>query len=160
MSPVQEFLFTATLGILLIALCCLACYEMLRFAWSRLPVFTSGKRHPHIGVLMIVGTIFAVHIMNIWLFGTLYYALEYFGLGRLTGNGIDIGDYEMDFFGSLYFSAVVYSTLGLGDLTPQGAMRMITGVESLTGFILIGWTVTFTYLAMQQLWELPHRKGR
>lgn len=43
---------------------------------------------------------------------------------------------------------------------PLGSIRMITGVESLTGFLLIGWTVSFTYLAMEKFWELPHHRGK
>jgi hypothetical protein len=92
------------------------------------------------------------------LFGFVYYLLHYFSLGTLTGAAIEHGKYTFDIFGCLYFSAVIYSTLGLGDISPEGALRMITGVEALSGFILIGWTVSFTFLAMQKFWELPHRK--
>lgn len=151
----QEFLLTGLLGILLIAVCCLIIYELLRYCWNLLPHLTWP---PRLRVLAVVGSMFLAHILNIWLFGLVYYLLHHFNLGTLSGPGIERGSYTLDLFGCIYFSSVIYSTLGLGDITPGGALRMITGVEGLTGFILIGWTVSFTYLAMQKFWELPHRR--
>lgn len=150
----QEFILTGLLGAALISICCLTIYELLRHIWARL---VHAKSVPHLRILFVVWCIFAAHIANIWLFGIVYYILHYFDLGTLSGSAIEHGKYALDFFGCLYFSAVIYSTLGLGDITPIGALRMITGVEALTGFVLMGWTVSFTYLAMQKFWELPHR---
>lgn len=152
-----EFILTGLLGIVLISLCCLSVYEMLRYSWNSLPKLRSA---PHVRVLTLVACIFAAHIINIWLFGMVYFLLHYYNLGTLVGAGVTEGSFSLDLVGCLYYSSVIYSTLGLGDISPQGALRMITGVEGLTGFILIGWTVTFTYLAMQQFWELPHRKTK
>jgi hypothetical protein len=45
-----------------------------------------------------------------------------------------------------------HSTLGIGDLHPSGVMRLIAGVESLDGLVLIGWSASFTYLAMEEYW--------
>jgi hypothetical protein len=151
----QEFLLTGLLGALLIGICCINIYELLRWSWKILPTLTWP---PHLRVLAVVASMFLTHILNIWLFGFVYYLLHHFDLGTLSGNDISNGSYSLDIFGCIYYSAVVYSTLGLGDITPQGALRMITGVEGLTGFLLIGWTVSFTYLAMQTFWELPHRR--
>ena len=113
---------------------------------------------PRKRVLLVIAAVFFGHIVNIWVFGVVYYVLTEHGMGTLSGASVIRGDYVVDFFGCLYFSAVSYSTLGLGDVTPEGALRMIAGVEALTGFILIGWTVTFTYLAMEKFWNLPHRR--
>jgi hypothetical protein len=153
---VQEFLLAGLLGCFLIGICCLNVYELLRHIWNLLPTLTWP---PRMRVLAVIGSIFIIHIINIWLFGLVYYLLHYFNLGTLIGVTIQQGNYSLDVFGCMYFSAVIYSTLGLGDISPQGALRMITGVEALTGFILIGWTVSFTFLAMQHFWQLPHRKG-
>lgn len=149
----QEFLITSLLGLLLIGGCSLSIYEVLRYVWALLPKL---KTAPRLRVLMAIAFVFAGHIFNIWIFGVVYYALTQFHMGTLSGASVMRGDYIVDFFGCLYFSAVSYSTLGLGDVTPEGALRMIAGVEALAGFILIGWTVTFTYLAMEKFWELPH----
>ncbi len=151
----QEFIITSIIGILLICACSLVIYELLRFVWGRLPHMTMMPRKR---VLLVIGAVFLGHITNIWIFGVVYYLLIHYGMGTLAGGVVDKGEYAIDIFGCLYFSAVSYTTLGLGDVTPEGALRMITGVESLSGFILIGWTVTFTYLAMEKFWTLPHRK--
>ncbi len=147
-----EFLMTGAIGSLLIVICCLNLYEVLRLLWQRLPSLTLP---PRFRVLAVVGASFLVHIMNIWLFGFVYYALVYWlRIGAFGGATHEAA--APDFFGCLYFSATTYSTVGFGDLTPQGGLRMIAGVESLTGFLLIGWTVSFTFLAMEKFW-LNHR---
>lgn len=53
----------------------------------------------------------------------------------------------------VYFSVVVYTTLGLGDLVPEGAIRFLTGTEALTGSVLITWSASFTFLEMQRFWK-------
>jgi hypothetical protein len=150
----NEFLLTGLIGIALIAICGFNIYELLRLVWRRLP---DMRAHPRMRVLLVVGAVFMGHIINIWIFGAVYYALIQLGLGNLAGAAIERGDYPLDLFGCVYFSAVIYTTVGLGDITPEGWLRMITGVQGLTGFIMIGWTVSFTYLAMEKFWELPHR---
>lgn len=152
----HEFLITAMIGCLLIVVCGITVYEMLRLVWIWLPRMRS---HPRMRIFMVIICIFGVHIINIWIYGLVYYLLiEYFGLGTMIGTAIERGEYALDFFGCLYFSAVTYSTVGFGDITPEGALRMLAGVEALSGFIFIGWTVSFTYLAMEKFWALPHRK--
>lgn len=156
-SSLNEFALTGAVGALLILVCCFNLYEALRYLWKLLPKLTWL---PHFRVALVVAGSFVPHILNIWLFGLTYYLLHRFELGTLSGASIASGHYALDFFGCIYFSAVAYTTLGLGDITPEGALRMITGVEALTGFMMIGWTVSFTYLAMQQFWELPHRRRK
>lgn len=153
----HEFIITSLLGILLIGLCSLVIYEILRFVWGKLPSLTMLPRKR---VLLVIGAVFFGHIANIWIFGAVYYLLAHADMGTLSGAVITSGIYHLDFFGYLYFSAVTYSTVGFGDVTPEGALRMIAGVEALSGFILIGWTVTFTYLAMEKFWELPHGRSK
>ena len=56
-------------------------------------------------------------------------------------------------FDYVYFSAVVYSTLGFGDVVPSGMLKLFTGVEGLVGFGLITWSAAFTFLQMQRHWS-------
>jgi hypothetical protein len=146
----QEFLLSAILGVALIFVCGLITYELLRMLWKRLP---DWKIPPRQRIALVIAAIFIGHIANIWIFAFVYFALIRTNMGEFSGAVIENGTYAADFFGCLYFSAVSYSTLGLGDVTPERALRMITGVESLTGFVLIGWTVSFTYLAMEKFWQ-------
>ena len=52
----------------------------------------------------------------------------------------------------MYFSIETYTTLALGDIYPTGAIRMLAGIEALTGRVMISWTAAFTYLEMTQYW--------
>jgi Co/Zn/Cd efflux system component len=64
-----------------------------------------------------------------------------------------------DFWGYVYFSATTYSSLGIGDIVPYGAMRFITAVQVLNGLVLIGWSVSVTYFSVQKLWDM-HELGK
>nr|WP_275404784.1 potassium channel family protein [Paraglaciecola marina] len=88
------------------------------------------------------------HIIEIWIFAFAYY---------LMVHGMSWGSLEGNFNGSLmdcaYFSFTVYTTVGFGDIEPLGYVRYLTGIESLTGLVLITWTASFLYLEMQKNWE-------
>ena len=106
----------------------------------------SHRRRPRVLVLILV--ILATHVAEIWLFAFGYYALvDIGGLGSLRGVADVTGlpDYA-------YFSAVVYATVGFGDLAPTGAIRFLAGVEALTGFVMITWSASLTFLEMQRDW--------
>ena len=152
-----EFLISGMLGIFLIAICSLNIYEILRFNWKLLPKI---NWLPHLRGAMVVAGIFAGHILNIWLFGIVYYVIIKTGLGTFAGSPIANGSYNLDIFGCIYISSALYTTVGSGDITPEGGLRMIVGVEALTGFMLIGWTISFGYLAMEQFWKLPHKRQK
>jgi hypothetical protein len=67
------------------------------------------------------------------------------------------GTLEGNFDGSLwdcaYFSFTTFTTLGFGDIQPTGDLRFLTGLESLTGLVLITWTASFLYLEMTRYWN-------
>jgi hypothetical protein len=67
--------------------------------------------------------------------------------GSLTG---DVQHGMRDYF---YYSAITYTSLGFGDVAPQGSLRLLAAVEAITGLVLIAWTASFAFLAMQNLWE-------
>jgi len=110
-----------------------------------------GSLHPHVRrrrILVLMFGLLTLHIAEVWLFGLGYYVLiDGQSVSRLLGSQ---GGGLLDF---VYFSAVVYTTLGLGDLVPTGAIRFMTGTEALTGFLLITWSASFTFLEMQRFWK-------
>jgi hypothetical protein len=53
----------------------------------------------------------------------------------------------------VYFSFTVFSTVGFGDIEPTGNLRFLTGIESLTGLVLITWSASFLYFEMQRHWK-------
>ncbi|TXS93838.1 two pore domain potassium channel family protein [Parahaliea maris] len=96
--------------------------------------------------LGVIGALIA-HSIEIWIFALAYYAaIHYFGMGDL--EGID-SEHLLD---CVYYSFTVYTTLGFGDLVPHGDIRYLTGIESLTGLVLITWTASFLYVEMQKYW--------
>ena len=88
------------------------------------------------------------HAVEIWIFAIAYYfIIQVENWGELQGN----------FNGSLmdcaYFSFTTFSTLGFGDIEAIGHVRYLTGIESLTGLVLITWTASFLYYEMQRHWS-------
>lgn len=99
-------------------------------------------------VLILIFAVLAVHLAEIALFGgALWGALQRPDLGAIKGAA------DVDFFDALYLSAEAYTTLGYGDLVPQGAVRVLFGIEALAGLVLITWSASFTYLEMQRDWR-------
>ena len=103
-------------------------------------------------VFGVCGALIA-HAFEIWIFSVAYYFMNRTdGWGHLSGN----------FNGSLmdcgYFSFTVFSTLGFGDIEPNGDLRYLTGIESLTGLVLITWTASFLYFEMQRHWGFGKEK--
>jgi hypothetical protein len=43
--------------------------------------------------------------------------------------------------------------VGFGDLAPVGPIRFLAGTTALTGFVLITWSASFTYLEMARDWR-------
>jgi hypothetical protein len=99
-------------------------------------------------VLYAVLSLILLHIVEIWLFGLAYHFLLLWNeTGRISGA------ISPSIFDHVYFSATVFTTVGFGDLSPAGPIRFLAGTEALTGFVLIGWSASFTYLEMVQLWR-------
>ena len=75
--------------------------------------------------------------------------------GGLTLRDPLVGAFADAFPTYLYFSMETYTSLGLGDVVPQGIIRLLAGMEVLNGILLIGWSASFVVVAMQHIWELP-----
>jgi hypothetical protein len=96
------------------------------------------------------------HVAEIWLFALGYFFTLQFpvmgGLvGELSGHGILLD--------CAYLSFVTFTTLGYGEIVAQGYLRYLTGVEALTGFILITWSASFLFIEMQKYWTLSRSNG-
>jgi hypothetical protein len=132
------FTLVAVAGVVLIH------YEALRLVSIAMPGMTIPPRSR---LLVVIGVALVAHIVEIVLFAGVYFLLENgLGLGTLAGET------EGGIWDHLYFSAATYSTLGVGDVTPTGPLRIVAGLESLAGLVLITWSASFTYLAMQEFW--------
>ena len=98
-------------------------------------------------VLGVFGALTA-HAVEVWIFAFGFYGMHHTeGWGHLEGN---FGGSLLD---CVYFSFTTFTTLGFGDIAPIGDLRYLTGIESLTGLVLITWTASFLYLEMQRYWD-------
>ncbi|WP_235357450.1 potassium channel family protein [Arsukibacterium sp. MJ3] len=101
-------------------------------------------------ILFGVFSALIAHVIEIWLFALAYYFKHKAeGWGELTGN------FDGSLMDCMYFSFTVFSTVGFGDIAPTGDLRYLTGIESLTGLVLITWTASFLFIEMQRDWDKP-----
>ena len=122
-------------------------YEVLRWLNTGLPVLRMPSRAK---LVVVILTAFAAHAVEIAMYGAGVYVLSAgLGIGGLAG------DSGTSLAACMYFSAETYTSLGFGDVTPVGPVRLLAGVEALNGLLLIGWSASFTYIAMERFWRVP-----
>jgi hypothetical protein len=132
------------LAVSLVLLTFLFHYAVMRWlsgGMARIAMTAGGR------VLVIVLVALMAHLVEIGLY-TIAYALGdgVLGLGGFGGRAVTE---PLDY---LYFSIVSYTSLGLGDVFPLGHLRFITGIEALNGLLLIAWSGSFIFIAMERLW--------
>lgn len=141
----QAHAIVTLVAVFTVAACVLIHYEALSWLSQTLPKLRM-RRRPR--VLLLIFAILAVHSVEIFLF-----ALGYLLLLADPAFGSLQGLEALTLVNCGYFSAVVFTTLGLGDIVPHGAIRLLTGPQALAGFVLITWSASFTFLEMQSFWK-------
>ena len=131
---------------LTVAVVVLIHYEGLVWLSGRLArrTGTTGRRKVLYGVYMVL----CLHVVEIWVFGFAIWALL-----LVSGTGHVLGLEQAGFLDAVYLSAATFTTVGFGDISPGGAIRFLAGTEALTGFGLITWSASFTYIEMEQYWR-------
>jgi hypothetical protein len=130
-------------GMAMIALC-VVIHGVGLFTLRRLMHSERGKeRLRHLEPLSLRGTLFTLfvvfaiiflHLVEIWLFAFLY---DFVGALRT-------------FQDALFVSTSSYATLGSsGAITHQ--WRLVSAIEGLLGFILIGWSTAFFFRVLERL---------
>lgn len=133
------------INLLVVTLVVVIHYELLNFMSGALPRLPNK---PRVRILVGVFGALLAHTVEVWIFAAAYYLMiSKARLGTLVGN------FEGGFFDCVYYSFTTYTTLGFGDIEPQGAVRFLTGVESLVGLVLITWSASFLYLEMERFWS-------
>ncbi len=139
-------LMTLLITAFIVALAVLIHFEALRWLAS---FMESNHGRFRLALLVCMFGAMVAHVIEIWVFG--------FGYYFLTQSG-QFGSLEGSFTHTLsdcgYYSYVTYTTLGFGDLIPKGPVRFLTGMEALTGLLLITWTASFMYIQMQRGWTI------
>ncbi len=129
-------------------------YEMLRQLSILIP---KVPLKPRVRVLFGLFGALIAHVVEVHIFACGYYFMinadwpafaDFGGLANLDGSmSSSIRDCS-------YFSFSSYTSLGLGDIFPVGNIRFLTGLEALTGLVLITWTASFMYMEMQKFWHV------
>mgnify|MGYP000870007209 CR=1 FL=1 len=146
----EKFAIASVISVWLIIFCVSVFYEIMAHVWLTLPRL---EGRPRAQILFTVLASFVGHTVAVWVFGLVYYVLaNHFHFGGLTGAI----DHELIDY--VYFSSVSYSSLGFGDVYATEGLQLLVGVEAILGLILIGWTITFTYIVTDKY--LAHRKEK
>ena len=116
--------------------------ERLNYAMPKL------RLAPRARILFMIVALMLLHMGEIAIFGVgIYFAVQLTGVGHIAGaNPLPLVD-------AIYVSSTTYTTVGYGDLTPVGPIRLILGCEALAGFVLLTWSASFTFLEMQRYWR-------
>jgi len=130
---------------LVVALSVTIHYEFLHQLTRLLPNISIRPR-PRILLGVLVALI--AHTIEIWIF-----AVTYFFMHRSGNWGYLEGNFDGSLEACVYYSFTTYTTLGFGDIAPFGDLRFLTGIESLTGLVLITWTASFLYIEMSRYWD-------
>lgn len=132
-------------NVLVIALTVAIHYEFL----YRFTILMPRLRIRHrFRIVLGVFAALSAHAVEVWIFAVSYYLMHTSGdWGYFQGN------FEGTLLDCVYFSFTTYTTLGTGDIEPIGDLRYLTGLESLTGLVLITWSASFLYLEMTRYWD-------
>ena len=144
-----ELLFVFLLAMLVV----LIHYETLRLLTITLRTKRRWYSNRLRAGVLVLGCLTA-HILEVGLFGLGFQTLEY------VHQGADLTGDIPDGFNCIYFSVVVYTSIGFGDVVPVSRpVRILTAIEGLTGAILIAWTASFMFFHMQRFWKFGGEIG-
>jgi hypothetical protein len=139
--------------VLTVVLACLAVmvittvihYEVLGALNDRLPALKVPDRSKLLVVMVVA---FLAHLLEMAVWGVaLFLIVHHADVGGLRG------DVPLTLLNCIYFSAETYTSLGFGDVRPDGHLRLMVGMEALNGLLLIAWSASFTYLSMERFWS-------
>ncbi|MBK8067333.1 MAG: two pore domain potassium channel family protein [Rhodanobacteraceae bacterium] len=147
-STLEATAAVVAITLVVILLCVLLQYEGLMLLQRNLGHAHLGPRR--LRVLFGIVGVLAMHATEILLFACGYAVADYIPAAGSIGG---IGEHgHIRLLDVWYFSAITYTTVGYGDLAPVGALRFMAAAESLAGFVLVSWSASFTYLAMERFW--------
>ena len=96
--------------------------------------------------MLMIGLLLA-HVVEIWMYAGAFQLLTQFpDIGTIQSTP----EADLTFFDMVYFSAMVYTTVGFGDMLPIDGLRVVAATEALVGLSLIAWSASFTYFQLQE----------
>jgi hypothetical protein len=129
---------------LIVSLVVLLHYEVLIRLSGLLAKMRQSRRFR---LIAAVFGILAAHTLQVWIFASFFYFMHHAeGWGQLVGN------FSGSILDCVYFSFTTFTTVGYGDIEALGVLRFLTGIEALTGFVMITWSASFLFVEMQRYW--------
>lgn len=141
-------LIVGLISVVLITLTTVMHYEVLRYLSTALPRSSISNR---VKFLTVILTVLSLHALEIAIYGmAIMILVQRFRLGSLENSDelADSDDFTLGDF--LYFSAETYSSLGFGDITPDGPIRFLASMEAVHGLTLIGWSASYAAVTMER----------
>lgn len=146
----QDLFLTILIIAALVSFTVLFHYEGLRVLSAAVQKVSANQRAKMLAIIMGV---FLIHVVEIAIYGGAYWFGDVIAdIGNFTGST------SLSMRDLFYFSAETYTGLGYGDISPTGDLRLLVSIETLNGLLLLGWTTSYTYIAMQKYWE-EHANG-
>jgi hypothetical protein len=137
--------FIIILNFIIISVVVMIHYEVLMMLSKILPHLKI--KHRFRVAVGLIGALIA-HMTEIWIFAFAFYFLI-----KQKSFGKIIGADNASLLDCVYFSIVNYTSLGYGDLVPEGLLRYTAGLEALTGLVLIAMTASFMFVQIQKFWS-------
>lgn len=128
-------------------------YEVMLLTSDRLIPWALRHAQGRRTVMLALMALMLGHIVEIWVYAGVLMLLSYF-----PAFGSYVGSIDGQFSDFLYFSAVNYTSLGYGDIHTTGSIRILAVSETLAGLLMIAWSASFTYLKMEQVWQVRTHK--
>ncbi len=139
-------IWATIINVLVVSLCVMIHYEFLFHLSRRVNTL---KIRPRFKIVVGVFGALVAHSIEVWIFALCYHYKIKSGLfGFLQGN------YNGEFLDAVYFSFSTFTTLGFGDIEPMGDIRFLTGIDILTGLVLITWSASYLFYEMQKHWKV------
>jgi len=137
--------FIIIINFIIISLVVMIHYEVLMMLSKILPHLKI--KHRFRVAVGLIGALIA-HMTEIWIFAfAFYFLIKQESFGRIIGAD------DASLLDCVYFSIVNYTSLGYGDLVPEGLLRYTAGLEALTGLVLIAMTASFMFVQIQKFWS-------
>tara|TARA_R110002110_G_scaffold167482_1_gene368467 strand:- start:12037 stop:12483 length:447 start_codon:yes stop_codon:yes gene_type:complete len=116
------------------------------FFLTRLVVILDTRWLQSVKLIAIICGLFVAHVVEVIIYAFAYYLAHFIPwFGGVPGKNFD------EWANTLYFSFVAYSSLGAGDLTASGWLKVLYGFEAINGLVLIAWSASFSLLAMNRM---------
>lgn len=129
----------------LVVTCVLIHYEILRILTVLLKRISLFFR---LRIVILIFGLLTAHLIEVWIF-----AFGYVYMNKVLDYGFLQGMTSSNIFEYAYYSVVTYTTLGYGDIVPVGPIRFMSAMEALTGYIMVAWSASFTFLEMRIFWR-------